>query len=236
MDLAKFVWLLKERALYLPRADLLGDPHEGSLPRRNVEARQQLHDTLERKVAQTTGRDPQPFVWAPGIDPERPSWITNVALMFVSCWNLSEYENAALWSIYGKGIAIESTFAELRDGITVPESVYIGRVTYIDYEHDCFPADNGFYPIVHKRRYFEAEKELRAVIAGETHADPEDDSTWTGDPRTGIAVRIDLERLVRRVWVAPGERLIREVATDLVERYGLSVEVRQSSLDDSPRY
>jgi hypothetical protein len=246
MDLAKFVWLLKESALYFPRADLLGDPHEGALPRLNVEARDRLTaraPTPGSSILNAESREDdershrlQPWVWAPGIDPTRPSWITNVAHVFVSCWNLSEYESAVLWSLYGKGIAIESTFAGLRDGLTTPEPVYIGRVTYIDYENDFFPADNGYHAIVHKRRYFEAEKELRAVIPGQTHADPEDDGIWTGDPRTGIAATVDLTRLVRRVWVAPGKPLIRDVVVDLVSRYGLGVEVRQSSLDDTPRY
>jgi hypothetical protein len=37
MDLAKLLWSLKKRRLYFCRLDLLGDPLEGSLPRKNAE-------------------------------------------------------------------------------------------------------------------------------------------------------------------------------------------------------
>lgn len=79
--------MLEVEALYFPRADLLGDPHEGSLPRVNAEARDALVDAVPG------------WVWAPGMNPERLSWITNVRAVFVSCWNLSEHESAALWTI-----------------------------------------------------------------------------------------------------------------------------------------
>ena len=100
-----------------------------------------------------TGRE---WDWTPGIDPDAPTLVSTVKSVFVSCWNLSEYENAALWSIYGKAVAIESTVAGLRDSFAeLKESVYIGRVKYIDYQHEDFPTDNAYEAIVNKRRFFE---------------------------------------------------------------------------------
>ena len=64
LDLAKFIWLLKEGALYFPRADKRGDSFEGSIPRINAEAREAQITAMSRQ----TGR---PWQWAPGIDAGR---------------------------------------------------------------------------------------------------------------------------------------------------------------------
>jgi hypothetical protein len=186
------------------------------------------------EVDRLTGRHPY---WAPGIDPEAPAQI-EVRQAFVSCWNLSEYESAALWHVYGRGIAIKSTFARLRDSLTTEMPVYIGTVAYIDYAHDTFPAGNAFYPLMHKRLYFETEHELRAVVPGQTHADPEDEARWTGDPRTGITVDVDLDLLVAAVYIAPtsGEIILLDVVHSLCAAFGLPASIRQSSLDQSPRF
>jgi hypothetical protein len=41
MDLSKFIALLQDRALYFARADKLGDPFEGSSPKKNQEILQE---------------------------------------------------------------------------------------------------------------------------------------------------------------------------------------------------
>jgi len=33
LDLAKFIWLVENKKIYLSRLDLLNDPHEGSTPK-----------------------------------------------------------------------------------------------------------------------------------------------------------------------------------------------------------
>jgi hypothetical protein len=139
----------------------------------------------------------------------------NVRQVFVSRWHLSEYENAEPWQIYGKAIAIRSTFARLRDSLRTEDWVYIGQVSYIDYTRDSFPTDNTLYPLVHTRLYFENEHELRAVVTGQTHADPDHPEVWTGDPRPGIAVEVDLAALVDAVYVASGELLLLDVVRAL---------------------
>lgn len=250
MDLAKFVWLLEHEALFFSRADLLGDPHEGAVPERNrlvrdraVEEQIRIYEerlsglTAElirhlKDLDELSGRH---VYWAPGIDPTAPGQI-NVRQAFASCWNLSEHENAALWQIYGKGIAIQSTFARLRDNLRTEASVYIGKVRYIDYMRDAFPMDNAFQPLVHKRLYFENERELRAVVPGETHADPEHPEVWTGDPRPGVTVDVDLGKLVKAVYLAPGELLLLDVVSSLCRRFGLDTTIYQSSLDHRPRF
>ena len=90
-----------------------------------------------------------------------------------------------MWKLYGvddRGVAIRSTRARLirslppRDDEVValhvkrkpdgcPEAlpVYVGEVTYINYESEIFPDHNSYLPFIYKRRSFEHERELRAV-------------------------------------------------------------------------
>ena len=51
MDFTKFVALLEMRALFFARSDKLNDPFEGSLPKRNIEARYtNLHPEFEEAI------------------------------------------------------------------------------------------------------------------------------------------------------------------------------------------
>lgn len=95
---------------------------------------------------------------------------------FINCWSLGEYESAALWRMYVPpegGVAIRSTFRRLIKCLLPSEedkdpgmgnTVFMGRVHYIDYERDLIPEGNSFWPFVHKRRSFEFEQEVRACI------------------------------------------------------------------------
>jgi hypothetical protein len=226
MDLAKFVLLIEHSGLYFPRADLLGDPHEGALPAASVANREALIRYSEEKSGQE-------WVWAPGIDPAAPAKI-HLSQTFVSCWNLSDHEDTLLWYAYGRGVAVRSTYASLRDCLRCEEPVYIGCVRYIDYRTQDFPADNTYQAILHKRRFFEGEHELRAVIPGRTL--DEETFRWAPDPRPGMYAAVDIEQLIHAVHVAPSETTLGEAVAAICDRFGLDVDVHQSSLDDPPSY
>src|ERR1035437_9360248 len=109
IDLAKLVSLLKDRALYLSRADLLGDPYEGSTTRLVVESR--------RAEFQEMGK-PEFFVLL--TDVNRDSRLDT----YVNCWHLSPHESAAMWSQYAKqgvGVAIKATVPRLTKNLTRSE-------------------------------------------------------------------------------------------------------------------
>lgn len=231
-DLPKLVMLLSTGRLWFSRADVLGDPHEGALPEMMVRARDYMIGMTEAQVG-------RPWVVAPGLDSPADAARITVRSTFVSCWNLSRLENYSLWAVYGKGVAIKSTYGALRDSfLRTPETVYIGRVRYIDYRKDSFPDGNAYWPLVHKRRYFENERELRAAIPGRHNAfdDDNDGFEWAGDPREGIGAEVDLAQLIREVRVAPGEHLLREAVQAVLDFFALGVTAQQSSLDDPPRF
>jgi hypothetical protein len=159
--------------------------------------------------------------------------------MFVSCWYTSDHESAAMWKLYARtseAIAVESTFGHLRvllpGDSTARRCVYIGMVKYLDYEAQAFPQNNVYWPFVHKRLSFAHERELRAIVqeggAG---------GLSTPNPDPGITIPVELEKLIRRVWVAPdAPGWFFELVKSVCSRYGVAVEVRQSKLGQDPVY
>ena len=146
-------------------------------------------------------------------------------------------ESAAMWRLYSKcegGIAIRSTFVALiRSLEPAPQTVYIGKVNYIDYSTGEFNEGNTLTPFLHKRVSFEHERELRAIhVAAPTTFPPLD---ALSDTPLGIKIPVDLSILIWRVYVAPtSPDWYYELVTSLTHRYLPEKEVVRSGLDDSP--
>jgi hypothetical protein len=79
---------------------------------------------------------------------------------------MSDYESAAMWKLYLRdhGVAIQTTFQALTASLASEEDGYVGLVKYIDFQTALIPENNAFWPFVHKRRSFDFEHEVRAVI------------------------------------------------------------------------
>jgi hypothetical protein len=243
MDFPKFVDLLDDSALFFCRADKLGDPFEGSytkplankLPGKDDEFFQFINDkeaALQMKM-QSLKRESQVRQWFS-------------TFTFVNCWHLSENESAAMWRLYlksGEGVAIKSTFNKLKDCFFFERhEINIGMVEYVDYDNYEWPLDNYFYPFLHKRKSFEHEKELRAIIAEfprvkEIEIKPGvkmRTSNLSRPPfRNGIKAKVDLDMLINEIYLAPTSpkwqyRLIKS----LLRKYKLDKEVYRSKLDD----
>jgi hypothetical protein len=74
-----------------------------------------------------------------------------------------------MWSQYlrtQEGIAIRSYYKRLGESFARYQDfeIYMGMVKYIDYESDTIPWGNMLAPTMYKRKSFEHERELRAVI------------------------------------------------------------------------
>ena len=221
LDFTKFVSLLDKQALYFARSDKLGDPFEGSYPKMTVKARPLTMRASDMSVFNEEIRQS----------------------VIINSWTMSEFESAAMWKLYSAGnksVAIQSTLKRLAksfDSYTRAD-VFIGQVMYIDYETEYLPEGNVFYPLLHKRRSFEHEHELRAMIS----KFPSNDLVeWfnTDLPQKafvdGEYVDVNLDVLVESIFVSPASPpwfcdLIRSV----VNKYSLSKKVTQSSLDNSP--
>jgi hypothetical protein len=103
MDFVKCVSLLQSRSLYFARSDKLGDRFEGSYPRMNVA---NLMDLCTPETRETFRKN-----WGQVFR----KWRECMAINF---WHLNDHESAAMWQLYIKsnhGIAVQSTYAKLRD-------------------------------------------------------------------------------------------------------------------------
>lgn len=173
MDFTKFVSLLDKGALYFARSDKFEDPYEGVYPK--TDAIKYFGDLKASSRMREISKQ----------------------MVYVNCWHINEYESAAMWRLYLKsneGVAIQSTFKRLIDsfkGINAP--IFIGKVTYIDYSKESIPQRNLniFYPFLYKRKSFEHERELRAVLGD---LNPQKEPVYVG---------VDISTLIEKVYVAP---------------------------------
>ena len=219
--------MLRDNALHFSRADVLGDPLEGSYTRA-------LNATRERlPVAPPEGRSAAEL---------EAAFTHNSAVMrgfpsrvYVSCWHMGNHESMAMWRGYGDGpygVAIRTTFGHLDDGLpTTPPDVeplgsdiFIGRVHYLDYdsEVDQVPHDDNVYgPFICKSVVYRHESEVRAVCL------PRFASLET-KPRV-MPVPIDLQQVVQQIVVSPlAEPWFAEVVESTCDRFGFTFPVVRS--------
>jgi hypothetical protein len=91
------------------------------------------------------------------------------------------------------------------------------------------PPDDLFSPFLHKRRSFEHEREIRAIIA---RYPPVEDLLDPPPSAPGTAVPVDLDELVEAIRVAPlSPSWYFEVVMGTAVSYGLKVIPSQSDLD-----
>jgi hypothetical protein len=160
---------------------------------------------------------------------------------YANCWYMSDYESEAMWRLVGDvGVAIQSTFARLCASLaSEPKSVYVGEMQYFDYRSEQPPTYGNTTAIAFfKRKEFEHERELRAVVVHPL----KDRKTGSllyeeyrhAHPR-GFRTATDLDMLIERVVLAPGHSLsLKGQVVKMMERSGLEKPVTPSSLDDLP--
>lgn len=195
LDLAKFIWLLYERKLFLSRLDLLNDPHEGSATQSDTQVyKENVFGLFEfDEFSESLSQCRQDFRLA----------------TYVSCWHMSKTESHAMWELYcgtEQGIAIQTTYEKLESSITDPE-MYIGSVEYIDYDRDSFSQgkfipwvnDSLMYAVMHKRDVFACESEVRII---KTLFDPSQGAEGAERP-LGITMDWNLEEVIEHIYIHP---------------------------------
>jgi len=163
---------------------------------------------------------------------------------FVNCWHMNEHESDAMWRIYARttdAVAIQSTYAKLCH--VLPGQAYLGVVQYIDYNSDWMPEGNLFYSFAHKRKSFEHERELRALIQDTPYKpDPGGSAASVFDydrpaGESGRTVPVQLVDFIEKIYVAPTSLAwFRDLVTKITARYGIDIPVEQSTLDKIPEF
>ena len=221
MSFTKFVSILAKDALFFVRADNLDDPYEGTLGLRNLTEREPVNGEHEN----------------PNAPPSIPSAFDVMKkLHLVSCWHENEYESEAMWNRYSNfedGIAIKTNFRSLADSLTCESPVEISRVLYLDYELDRIPDGFMFAPLLCKRKNFEHEREVRAFVTDIPDKGPDGYAIFKQTP--GDYYAIDVSVLVSEVVLAPSSvPWLEEIVQTILNRFGLDVPMRKSSLSEKP--
>jgi hypothetical protein len=189
LTIDKYRRLLREKALYLARLDRFKDPFEGSLPRRALAriAKGQRATFLEREE-------------------DRRLWAKQ---FYVSCWHLATTESDAMWRLYcgkGGGVCIVSTYARLAK-LKSGGRLNLGLVQYIDYRTQTLKWWDSYSPMMHKRKAYEHEKEVRLVSnAGECNfllSSRQQAIAHLKNQPKGYRLACDLTALIVRVLVSP---------------------------------
>jgi hypothetical protein len=223
MNLAKFISILSTSQLFFARVDSFKkDPWEGIPPKSVLEYFEKKLEVLKKQNVKFSN------FYREKVIPRH----------FLNCWHQNDVESAAMWSLYGKSneaIAIRSKIGLLEKCFSAePERILIGQVKYGDHQEWQLPDDIAEGPVdkwtfsfFFKRKSFEHEREVRAVI---------------GMPPTrpiienGYSAKIDVPMLIDRVFVAPNSaQWFVEIVKSVMEKYGLnSDKVNHSAMDDDP--
>lgn len=244
VSLAKYLSLLDRRALHFTRADKLGDPFEGSLPKGHFEA---LLGDLERGGdggAALGGTHAERVASTRGLF-GRVARRTRASAA-ASCWHEGSRESAALWSVYSgpdSGICIRSTISRVKMSLghgpseKSPLGCKIGRVRYIDYETDGIDRRNAFAPLICKRDSFSHEKEVRLVVFQFAAGAGANTPVEEGVPAEGMAFQVDVGLLIDHVLVAPDvPEWFLDVVQSMTCRLGFTFPVSRSAMARAPYF
>jgi len=227
MDFTKFVSLLDTRALFFARADKLGDPFEGSISRVAFRSRAEKEEK-EKQEFKKHGWHLDSF--------EKSFSYEIVRCTAISSWHINEDESPAMWKIYlksDKGIAIQSTMKRLKTSLGNNREILIDSVKYVDYEKDINIGVDSIDRFFHKRKIFEHEREVRAVI-----------TILNKHPivpkpiiDNGIYISVNLDTLIEKIYVAPTcPKWLTGLVKSISKKYNLEKPVLQSELDKQPIY
>ncbi len=219
VDFTKFISYLEKKALFFVRSDQLSDRYEGKFTEADAN------------------------LWAEKLKPKTKLNMMEKSVN-ISSWHINDSESAAMWEIClqsNEGVAIKSTFKRLKDSFFLhkEDNIYIGKVNYIDYSTDTIPKGNIFNSFLYKRKAFEHERELRAVILKFA---PQEEITGKHilyvDPKWfGIHVKTDLDILIDKIVVSPNvPDWFIELVRSIVKKYELYKKIEQSELSKEPPY
>lgn len=230
MDLSKFAALLQKRALSFVRTDHLGDPFEGSVPASTARFWDAVRSLNASGADSPYAGMPDPLLSELDVHMQKARR-RMVTSSYVSCWHVNEAESAAMWRLYSKSsdaVCIRSDYSTL--AAALPSECYLGLVQYLDFKTGHINPDNLLNALAFKRRSFEHEREVRAVIWDGTRMQDEDLPLIRDVP-------IDLGQLLKGIYVSPeAPEWFRDVVAGLATKYGVEVPVEHSEMNATPMY
>jgi hypothetical protein len=205
MDLAKFISLLSNKALYFASPKKFNDPYDCDLPKSHYQALDDEHENWKKRQLQEFEEKVPNFKNTLQYDqiiqtmnkmPSTEKLNESVKEKFcVSCWHINDYENEALWKIYtnqGEGIAIETTDVKLKESFITTKNIHCDKVRYEDFDTAPIKKGHKHYAGFIKRKAFEYEKEYRAMVMLDE-----------ADYGQGSLIQVNLDTLIQKVHISP---------------------------------
>lgn len=223
MKLPFFIEFLRNEGVYFARGDQFTDPFEGSYPRKiSTTEKWQGESSLAKSVKAS-------------LHERRKNAVKGVQ---ISCWHRSEFESEAMWSLYSDknfGLAIVSRYSTFRD--LLPAEATIAEVKYLDYEKDTFNDYWAIQCMLHKRRSFAHENEIRALMLPDI-VDSSIGGTFNCKQKgKGIYVKLPLETLIDKVVISPlAQDWYFEMVDEIMYRFELHVPLCRSELVLQPHF
>lgn len=217
MSFPKFMSLLEQRALFFCKREHLDDQFEGSIsaatPPLPVTVADSNLKVIESKPAEAVEID-----------------LRDVTKhVRVNCWYMNTHESAAMWRLHAQeelGVAIKTSFRNLKDALICTRDVSVAEVEYCDYDTEAIRFDNPMVLLTQKRRTFEHEREVRALLFDENE---------DTERSTGCYCEVDLGKLVREIYISPSsEEWCVGLLYAVAKRYELEDRIRQSKLRNEP--
>ena len=194
MDFTKLVSLIDSGCLFFTRGDKFDDPFEGSWPEKNVLERQKISDKALKEMTEKIPKKRLSF----------EGWNKSSLMYYAAnCWHMNEHESEAMWKLYAKndaGIAVQSTYKKFEKAIAHEKNMRIDIVKYIDYETDSIDSADALSASFHKRKSFEHEREVRAVVV---QPFTQGFGFYQEIAEGGLNIKVNIEALIEHIYVAP---------------------------------
>lgn len=261
MNLSKFIYLLQNSTLFLPKMSIFDDQLEGGLTAIDYLGNSDELDIFELAMAslpvcgesaekRETRLNSNKLVQQ---EIDNKKFITpfgeylksDVQTIFpkcrehlyVSCWHRSHFECSAMWQLYGaeKNSVCIFTSVEKLEQLVIPNELFdnlkFKDVNYIDHAKAKF-GSNCLEPFISKSLSFSFEKELRIVVFdSKINLDNVGVNEVSG---VNIGIR-SLQELIDKVIVSPSsDSWFKSCVENLCDRYGLKIDVEMSSLKRKP--
>ncbi|MRJ07904.1 DUF2971 domain-containing protein [Ornithobacterium rhinotracheale] len=160
LDLKKFLSFVQTRSLFFCALNNFEDNFEGSIPRNNILRRTDLLKNIPKNKHE---------FYLNGLMKFKELHKMFREMIYVNCWHSNQNESIAMWKIYSRndeGVAIRSTYKQLKESIEDEKRIFMGIVKYIDYDKDIIDDSNALSSVFHKRLEYSFENEVRLVTDG----------------------------------------------------------------------
>jgi hypothetical protein len=252
LEFPQLLSILERESLWFTAANGFEDPYEGSFTMPDLE------EAVEKALAMEWDIEEEEFMQMVQSTPDH--FLNN---LFLNCWHMNDYESAAMWAQYSLadgGIAVCSTIDRFKDALNSCEEydVHLSPVDYVDFREDVIREAYVPRRFLYKRKSYEHEKELRAIVhlqdvievetsvaqqkglnvrcpdkAIQQYPRMEPYASMLGEELPpGLHVPVDLDILIDMIYVAPdAPDWLEETVDEITDTYGLgSAEVKKSSL------